>query len=266
MNNTKESANLISDDEFVTAYECGDYIEIVCCKHEVSSIDIKRLNKSQYIYKQTGDVREYNFSEFKSIDRFKRDFKYIPLYLKGYFYGDKSEKFITLTYSLYMDKPYKLSADFKKFILKIERRCGKCRYFYVKEPQDNGSWHIHAIIKSMEFDVFPLEDSQICSLWKQGTNVNVQNIYNINTLAYYFDITRDEQKIQRLKYYPPYLHIFAHSADMKIYKRRGTYKNLKPQNVGMTYEGTNGGISVDEETGEITNCYKNIYQQFVNKI
>lgn len=266
MNKAKESAELISDNEIVTSYECGDYTEIVCCKHKVSSIDIIRLNKSQYVDTHTGSIREYNFSECKSIDNFKKEFKNIPRYIKGYFYGDKSERLITLTYSLYMDNPYKLSTDFKKFILKLERRCGKCRYFYVKEPQDNGSWHIHAIVKSMEFPLFPIEEQKLCSLWKQGDNVNVQNIYNIDTLAYYFDITRYEHKIERLKYYPPYLHIYGHSVDMKIHKKRGKYKNLKPQYVGLTYEGTNVGTSIDEGTGEIINCYKNIYQQFINKI
>ena len=36
--------------------------------------------------------------------------------------------------------------------------------------------------------------------------------------------------------------------------------------INNLYYDTNVGTSIDEDTGEITNCYKNIYQQFINKI
>ena len=265
MNKAKESANLISDNDIVTSYQCGDYTEIICSKHKASSIDIKRLNKTQYVDKHTGCIREYQFSGNKTFKNFKKEFKNIPRYIKGYFCGDESERLITLTYSSNMNNPYQLSTDFKNFILKLERRCGKCRYLYIKEPQDNGSWHIHAIVKSMESLKFPISDEKISLLWKLGDFVNVQQIYNIDTLPYYFDITRYADKKRRIRYYPAYLHIFGHSEDMKLETSRGIYETLIPESSDMIYEAEKRNDSYDTETGAITGYFTNIYQQFLKR-
>ncbi len=261
-----KTTKLISNDEIVTAYECGDYTEIVCCKHKISPIEVTRLNRNQYVDNMTGNVREYNFSNCKSVENFKKDFKNVPRYIKGYFDGDETEKLLTLTYSFIMNNPYQLPYDFKKFMAKVERRYGKCRYFYVREPQENGSWHIHAIVKKLDNKPFNIQKDDLSSLWCQGYDVDVKSIYNVDTLAYYFDITRYEHKLSRLKYYPPYLRIYGHSQDMKIRKKRGKYKSLKPKYVGMTYEDIKYYSTVDTDTGEIIAYCENVYQQYINKI
>lgn len=106
---------------------------------------------------------------------------------------------------------------------------------------------------------------KISLLWKLGDFVNVQQIYNIDTLPYYFDITRYADKKRRIRYYPAYLHIFGHSEDMKLETSRGIYETLIPESSDMIYEAEKRNDSYDTETGTITGYFTNIYQQFLKR-
>lgn len=260
MTDTKDS--VINDEDTVTVYSCGNYKEIVCCKHDVNKINSIRLNKNQYIDKRTQEVKEYNHHEIKSLENFKRQFKKIPRLIKGYFYGDYTERFITLTYSYIMTDPYRLPYDFKKFIRKIERRYGKCRYIYIKEPNEKGSWHIHCILKRMNGMPFNITVETVRKIWEHGYEVDVVIPYNIETLPYYFDISRYEDKKARVVYYPSYMKIYGCSEDMRIVKSRGKYKDLKPKTIECVYKKENQHFSVDYESGEIIAQCKNIYEQY----
>ena len=77
------------------------------------------MSQTQYVDNTTNEIKEYKYSHSKSIDNFKRDFKNIPRLIKGFFIGDSTEMFITLSYSSKMEDPYRLSYDFKKFMQKL---------------------------------------------------------------------------------------------------------------------------------------------------
>ncbi len=254
---------LIKDDELVTVYYSGKYREIICCRQETQQVKVTKLSQTQYVDNTTNEIKEYKYSHSKSIDNFKRDFKNVPRLIRGYFDGDSTEKFITLTYSSKMEDPYRLSYDFKKFMQKLERRYCKCRYFYVKEPQENGSWHIHSLIKRLDEKLFNITVETVCDLWLHGHEVAVKTPSNIATLPFYFDITRFENKISRLIYYPPYLKIYGHSKDMKIKKSRDKYKNCKPDNMVKTYSAENEYVAVNQNDGEVYGCWKTAYEQYI---
>lgn len=262
MNNTNKS---IDDNEIVTVYYCGKYREIVHCKQKTKQVNITKLSKTQYIDNATNEIKEYNYSNCKSVDNFKKQFKNIPRYIKGYFDGDSTEKFITLTYDTIMTDPYRLPYDFKKFMQKIETRYGECRHFYVKEPQENGSWHIHCIIKRLDQKTFNISAETICELWQQGCEISVETPYNIAALPYYFDITRFEHKIARLKYYPPHLKIYGHTEDLKIKKGRKKYIDCKPDDMDKTYSTDNKYVIVNQADGEVYSSLKTIYEQYTKK-
>ena len=253
---------LIQDDEIVTVYSCGNYKEIVCCKQNPQAINVTKLSKTQYIDNNTNEIRDYRNSTVKSLDNFKEQFKAIPRLIKGYFNGDYTERFITLTYSNLMSNPYALPYDFKRFIEKIERRYCKCRYIYIKEPNNQGSWHIHSIIKRLDEMPFNISTEKVRYLWKHGYEVSVKIPYNIDTLPYYYDITRDESKEARIIYYPAHLQIYGCSNHMKIQKKRGEYKNLKPSEMRKIYETKNEYFSVNKENGEIYGQWKTVYEQY----
>lgn len=226
MENTND--NLINDDEYVTVINCGRYREIICCRQKTKNIAITKINKTQYIDNNTGEVREYRTFQGKSLENFQRSFKNIPRLINGYFDGNCTERFITLTYAFQMTNPYNLSNDFKKFIRKVERYYCKCRYIYIKEPQASGSWHIHSIIKRLDEMPFDISTDMVRSLWKLGREVSVKIPYNISTIFSYFDICKDNDKKSRISYYPSQFNIYGYSRDMKLVKYKGQYKNVKP--------------------------------------
>ena len=245
-------------------YKCGNYQEIVCCKHDRKDINVTRLNKNQYMDNETGKVKEYHYSEYKTIDSIKKQFKNIPRFIKGYFDCDKTERFITLTYSYMMNNPFILSYDFKKFIRKIYRKYGKCRYIYIKEPNAKGSWHIHCLIKRLDGKPFNITDELLRELWGNGYAVSNEIPYNIYTLPQYFDVTRYDDKKSRLVHYPSYLNIYGCSEDMKIEKVSGLYEDLKPFEMTKIYNSENQYIMINQEDGEITGQWKTVYEQYKN--
>ncbi len=261
--NMQTDNNLINDDEMVTVYYSGKYREVICCRQVTKPIKTTKLSQLQYIDNDTNEVKNYQYSYSKSMENFKKGFKNVPRLIKGYFDGDSTEKFITLTYSSKMENPYRLPYDFKKFMQKLERRYCKCRYFYIKEPQENGSWHIHSLIKRLDQKPFNITIETVCALWSHGHEVAVKAPYNISTLPFYFDITRFENKISRLVYYPPYLKIYGHSKDMKIQRFRGRYKNFKPDNMVKTYSTENEYFIVNQKDGEVYNYWKTAYEQYM---
>ena len=251
---------LIQDNEIVTVYSCGNYKEVVCCKQNTQPINITKLSKTQYIDHNTNEIKVYRSSTTKSLDNFKEQFKTIPRLIKGYFNGDYTE----ITYSYLMSNPYALPYDFKKFIEKVERRYCKCRYIYIKEPNNQGSWHIHSIIKRLDEKPFNITTEKVRSLWEHGYEVSVEIPYNIDTLPYYYDITKYDNKKSRIIYYPAYLQIYGCSKGMKVQKKRGEYKNLKPNKMRKIYETENQYCSVDTESGEITGQWITAYEQYKN--
>lgn len=252
----------INEEKYVTMYKCGNYQEIVCCRQDTKPIQITKLNKNQYIDNSTGELKEYHYSKYKTLDNIKEQFKKIPRLIKGYFNGDNTERFITLTYSYIMNNPYLLPYDFKKFIRKINRRYGKCRYIYIKEPNGKGSWHIHSIIKRLDEKPFNITDKTLRTLWGNGYAVSTEIPYNIYTLPHYFDVTRYDEKKSRIVYYPPYLNIYGCSKDVKTEKVRGLYKDLKPLSMTKIYDSENQYILVNQEDGEITGQWKTAYEQY----
>ena len=258
----QENDKLINEKEYVTMYKCGNYQEIVCCRQDTKNINIKRLSKNQYIDNNTGEIKEYRYSDYKTLENIKQQFKKIPRLIKGYFNGDSTEQFITLTYSYTMNDPYILSYDFKKFIRKVNRRYGKCRYIYIKEPNRKGSWHIHSIIKRLDGETFNITDEILRALWKNGYAVSTETPYNIYTLPQYFDVTRDNDKKSRFVYYPPYLNIYGCSEDVKQEKIRGLYKDLKPSGMTKIYDSENQYIKVNQDDGEIKGQWQTAYEQY----
>lgn len=252
----------IKDEELVTVYSCGNYKEIIFCKQDTKPINITKLSKTHYVDNTTGEMREYHYSASKTLDNFTKQFKNIPRLIKGYFDGDYTERYITLTYSHLMDNPYKLPYDFKKFIKRVERRYCKCQYLYIKEPNNQGSWHIHSIIKRLDEMPFNITTEKVRYLWTHGYEVSVEIPYNIDTFSYYYDITKDDDKKSRIVYYPPYLNIYGCSKNMTIKKYRGKYENLKPKDMKKIYEAENEYLSFNTDDGELTGQWKTIYEQY----
>ena len=100
---------------------------------------------------------------------------------RGFRYGDKSIKFLTLTYKENMTDYARLSGDFDLFKHRLEYHLQeKIQYVCVPEQQKRGAWHLHVLLFC---SFLPIDTLQ--RLWNEtqgqgGFNVKrVQCVHNV---------------------------------------------------------------------------------------
>jgi hypothetical protein len=116
---------------------------------------IIRLDKDRYQVIKTGEIRYFRQNEGKIIDSMKKVFKDLDGLIKTNFPVKNMQNalFITLTYDT--ERPTTgdeeiILQDFKIFMQKLRRhkKGHKLEYITVIEPQEDGTWHLHALLKS----------------------------------------------------------------------------------------------------------------------
>ena len=100
---------------------------------------------------------------------------------RGFRYGGKSVKFLTLTYKENMTDYARLSRDFDLFKHRLEYYLGeKIQYVCVPEQQKRGAWHLHILLYCSFLPIDTLK-----RLWNEmqgqgGFNVKrVQHVHNV---------------------------------------------------------------------------------------
>ena len=100
---------------------------------------------------------------------------------RGFRYGDKSVKFLTLTYKENMTDYARLSGDFDLFKHRLEYHLQeKIQYVCVPEQQKRGAWHLHVLLYCSFLPIDTLK-----RLWNEmqgqgGFNVKrVQCVHNV---------------------------------------------------------------------------------------
>lgn len=100
---------------------------------------------------------------------------------RGFRYGDKSVKFLTLTYKENMTDYARLSGDFDLFKHRLEYHLQeKIQYVCVPEQQTRGAWHLHVMLYCSFLPIDTLK-----RLWNEirgegGFNVKrVQHVHNV---------------------------------------------------------------------------------------
>ena len=89
---------------------------------------------------------------------------------------------MTLTYKENMKDEERSSADWARFIRKLEKRLGrKLEYLHVRERQKRGAIHFHVII----FNLTLLATKLILANWPHGTIVDCRKIEYGPKLAHY---------------------------------------------------------------------------------
>ena len=132
-----------------------------------------KLNKHEYVNQETGEIKEYNYSETKTTKSINRciNGKIRPI-LENNFFGGKNEIFVTFTFSTDMSDFNKISSYFDNFWKRLTRKY-RGQYnlgcLYVKElHQDGYNWHIHALIKEMDGKKLHFSTENLDKIWKYG--------------------------------------------------------------------------------------------------
>ena len=166
----------IQNDDYVTGTDVGEIIELQYLSHKNTSAPIKKISKDQYVDLQTGEIKDFAYSENRgqSLDSLRKTFKKLGYLVNNNFSGKKNELWTTLTYADNVQDLKKVSPDFDKFIKRLKyfmaneygevreiaykkkgknkkyklnvKNKSKFEFVKVLEPQGRGAWHVHMLV------------------------------------------------------------------------------------------------------------------------
>jgi hypothetical protein len=161
----------IPDKKIVKYTDMGNIKEIMYIeKLNRKGLDIKKINKDEYIIISTGEVLEFKHTENRSqnVDALRVTFKKIRQLINYNFGGKSNELAFTITYKENMMDPKRLYKDFEKFIKRLRYKYHDAEYLSVVEPQERGSWHCHVLLKFLEHEKIYIPNKEIADTWGHG--------------------------------------------------------------------------------------------------
>lgn len=247
----------------------GNITQILSLSHKNTSCPIKKLNKYEYMYLDTGEVLQCNHIDNRgqNINTIRYSISNLRNLINNNFIGGQNELWITLTFGknkIY--NPNDLCPVFEKFIkrLRYNYKDLKLDYIYVPEPHEKGDWHIHLLLKA-DKPIY-IENSKLNKIWSHGfVKVNrLKDIDNIGAYvsAYLINIKDGEKtkKGARLFLYPSGHQLYRFSKGIQ-----------KPKSEYITYNEAKEKISSDKLTFSNTlqivtdNDFKNtIHYEYYN--
>ena len=131
-----------------------------------------RLNKYEYIDKETGELR--------------KTFKNLKRTINSNFTGTDSEKHITLTFSAQSIDPKSAHTEFKRWWRTMKKLFPTLEYICILEPNSiQGNWHLHILVKSMNNESLDISQELLNRTWRHGFS-KVTDIKNVDNIRYVF--------------------------------------------------------------------------------
>lgn len=90
----------VDETKISTIYKTGNITELITPYHRNDSLKkFRKLNKTQYVDCETGEIKEYKYSNSRSnnIQSIQRSLANLRRIINSNFTGDNSERFLTLT-------------------------------------------------------------------------------------------------------------------------------------------------------------------------
>lgn len=220
----------LSSAEIIKVFEGNGIIEVESMQKAPFSLSNRfvRLSKTEYIDKETGEIKKYRTSKTReeNPNELRKTFKALRRLINYNFCGGNNEKHITLTYGK-LQKDYKqVNSDFRHWWKLIKKHFPSLEYICVTEYQASGSIHLHVLVKDIDNADLPLDKTLLNETWTQGFS-KVTKIKNVTNIGSYFsarftdiDLKEDIQnentsklilKGARLKYYKTGQKIFTTS-------------------------------------------------------
>ena len=220
----------LSSAEIIKVFEGNGIVEVESMQKAPFSLSNRfvRLSKTEYVDKETGEIKKYRTSKTReeNPNELRKTFKALRRLINYNFCGGNNEKHITLTYGK-LQKDYKqVNSDFRHWWKLIKKHFPSLEYICVTEYQASGSIHLHVLVKDIDNEDLPLEQTLLNETWTQGFS-KVTKIKNVTNIGSYFsarftdiDLKEDIQnentsklilKGARLKYYKTGQKIFTTS-------------------------------------------------------
>jgi len=238
---------------------------------------IRKISKTEYKNIITGQIGQYKEHDGKYDESLRKTFARLRGLIRTNFSsGQMDQIFITLTYKKRCITSERLGTDFKAFILRLRRHYPQKHFEYiaVMEPQADGTWHIHLLLKVMNEVSLYIKQDVLQKLWGQGI-VFVEALKSVDDtgayyVAYFTDVldeskegTKQKMKAERLKYYPKNFKFYRCSRGIKEPEKIESFGFVVNELYGCpTFEQT--FAAVDQDTGELCNVInKRVYKRKV---
>lgn len=193
--------------DVVKVKKMNNIVEVMHIKKEtLGGLDnVVRLNKDEYMLRDTGEIKEYKKSENRgqNIASLKKTFKKIRDLINNNFVGAPNELHVVLTYAENMRDSKKLYEDFKNFMKRFKYRFKHdMDYISVVEPQGRGAWHIHLLLRFNDLERVYIPNEKIAGIWRHGftKTKSLENIDNIGAYlsAYLGDVELSEEALKEM--------------------------------------------------------------------
>lgn len=216
--------------EVIKVFEGNGIVEVESMQKAPFSLNrFVKLSKTEYLDKETGEIKKYRTSKKReeNPNELRKTFKALRRLINCNFCAGNNEKHITLTYGKLQKNPNEVNRDFRHWWRKIKKHFPSLEYICVTEYQASGSIHLHILVKDIDNEDLPLEQTLVNETWTKGFS-EVTEIKNVSNLGAYFsarftdiDLKEDIQnhentsklilKGARLKYYRTGQKIFTTS-------------------------------------------------------
>ena len=243
--------------EIIKVFEGNGIIEVESMQKAPFSLSNRfaRLSKTEYVDKETGEIKKYRTSKKREENpsELRKTFKALRRLINYNFCAGNNEKHITLTYGK-LQKDYKqVNIDFRHWWKLIKKHFPSLEYICVTEYQASGSIHLHVLVKDIDNEDLPLDQTLLNETWPKGFSevTDIKNVSNLGAYltAYFINLNLNEDiqnknanklilKGERLKFYKTGQKIFTTS--------RGIVRNK-------------GHTVTEEELEEITRGAKLVY-------
>ncbi len=247
-----EEKRQIENEKLTKVYRTNHIVEAITIEKRCMGISqYRKISKKGYVNLETGEYIESK-ARASPIDiekRFKKSCHELRRIINLNFIGSCSEKFLTLTYSSVMRDYRQVNLDFKKFWGRFRYSYPSCEYIRIIEPQGNGSYHLHVLIKRMDRKKLFVPMDKIKQMWEHG-GAWIENLPFVDNFGAYFcpKFLRDSppthndskiyEKADRIVFYPEHFRLYSRSRGIQ-----------KPVPVTMTYG------NLKKIVGETLPCY-----------
>lgn len=221
----------LSSAEIIKVFEGNGIVEVESMQKAPFSLSNRfvRLSGTEYLDKKTGEIKKYNKkakTRNESPNELRKTFKALRRLINYNFCAGNNEKHITLTYGK-LQKDYKqVNSDFRQWWRKIKKYFPSLEYICVIEYQASGSIHLHVLVKDIDNEDLPLDQTLLNETWSKGFSevTDIKNVSNLGAYltAYFINLNLNEDiqnknanklilKGERLKYYKTNQRIFSTS-------------------------------------------------------
>lgn len=264
--------------EIIKVFEGNGIVEVESMQKAPFSLSNRfvRLSKTEYIDKETGEIKKYNKTKTRNQNpnELRKTFKALRRLINTNFCAGNNEKHITLTYGK-LQKDYKqVNKDFRHWWRKIKKYFPSLEYICVTEYQASGSIHLHVLVKNLDSEDLPLDKTLLNETWTKGFSevTEIKNVSNLGAYltAHFINLNLNEDiqnknanklilKGERLKYYKTNQRIFSTSRG--IVRNKGHTVTLE-----QLEEVTKGAKLVYADSKIISKINENGKEYIVNKI